>query len=209
MKIKLVLLFFICCQLAVAQDAKTILDKVSGAYDDGGYELTFTLNTIDNPAKITYTHDGKAYLRGNKFKIIVPDGTTWFDGKTQWLYLEGSDEVNVSEPTGEELLNISPIAMLNMYKSGFKLTYKGEKNESNKDLILIEMLPQQSKSDIQSIELKVDKQNNHLAEIIIKGKDKIDNHQIKHKTLKAQGLTDSYFVFDKRDYPDIEIIDLR
>lgn len=210
MKMKLLLFLLVSSQLLMAQDARVVLDKVSNAYNDkSGYEMTFTLNTIDNPAKTTYTHDGKAYLKGDKFKIIVPDGTTWFDGKTQWLYLDGSDEVNISEPTGEELLNISPIAMLNMYKSGFKLNHKGEDIRNGKTLILIEMVPQQKKSEIESMELKVDKQNYFLAEIVIEGKDKIDNQLIIHNTRKTDWLSDNYFIFNEKDYPDVEIIDLR
>lgn len=211
MRVKLLVLLFLgLSQFTFSQDARSILDKVSSAYSDvSGFVLTFTLNTIDNPAKTTYTHDGKAYLMGDKFKIVVPDGTTWFDGKTQWLYLEGSDEVNVSTPTGEELLSISPIAMLNMYKSGFKLNYKGEVTENARALYVIEMVPSKKGSEVDKMVLKVDKQNCFFAEITIKGQDKVDNQLIIRKTAKAIGLTDNYFVFNQKDYPGVEIIDLR
>lgn len=211
MKFKLlIVLFAVSLQLTFAQDARKILDKVSSVYSaESGFVLNFTLNTNDVPAKITYTHDGKAYIKGNKFKLDVPDGTTWFDGKTQWLFLEGSDEVNVSNPTGEELLSISPIAMLGIYKQGFKLVYKGEIKESNKTLYLIEMIPQKKGSEIEKFILKVDKQSYLLTGVELKGKDKVNNELIIRKTEKASGLVDSFFVFDKKNYPNVEVIDLR
>lgn len=211
MKIRvLIILLVSATQFLFAQDARKILDNVSAVYtNESGFVLNFTLNTIDGPAKVTYTQDGKAYVKGNKFKLDVPDGETWFDGKTQWLMLNGSDEVNVSNPTGEELLSISPIAMLGIYKTGFKLVYKGEVRENNKLFHQIEMIPQKKGSEILKFTLKVDKQTNLLTEVVLKGKDKVDNQLIIKKTDKATGLTDSFFVFDKKKYPNVELIDLR
>jgi len=211
MKIKLLTIILIASfQFLPAQDAKKILDNTSAVYSAGaGYVLSFTLNINDVPAKTTYTHDGKAYVKGNKFKLEVPDGTTWFDGKTQWLYLDGSDEVNVSNPTGEELLSISPIAMLNMYKSGFKLVYKGEIKENNKPLYLIEMIPLKKGSEITKFILKIDKQTNLITEAELKGKDKVNNQLVIKRTEKSTGLADAFFVFNKKDYPNVEVIDLR
>ncbi|MFR9165771.1 MAG: LolA-like putative outer membrane lipoprotein chaperone [Dysgonomonas sp.] len=149
MKIRLLVFSFIsffCIQNSSSQNAKEILDKVSSIYsDNAGFEINFTLNTEDVPNKTTYTHDGKAYIKGNKFKIDVPDGVTWFDGKTQWMYLSGNDEVNVTNPTNEELMSISPIVLLNMYKTGFKLVDKGTVTEKGKQLSVIEMIPQKKR----------------------------------------------------------------
>lgn len=210
MKSKLLtLLLLLCCQLGFSQSAKEILDRVSKRYSESGYVLTFTLNTEDVPAKTLYTHDGKAYIKGNKFKIDVPDGITWFDGKTQWMYMEGSDEVNVTNPSGDELAAISPIALLNIYKSGFTLKYKGESKEKNKSVYVIEMTPQKKNSDFSLFTLKIDKATNLFVDITLKGKNKMITNLIIKKTEKSTTLADSFFVFNKKEYPKVEIIDLR
>lgn len=46
-------------------------------------------------------------MKGNKFKIEIPDAITWFDGTTQWVYIKDTDEVNITNPTGDELQAIS------------------------------------------------------------------------------------------------------
>lgn len=206
----LFLLSILSIQLLVAQDAKSILDKVSSTYNqNNGFVLSFTIKTEDTKAKMTYSHDGKAYIKGDKFKIEVPDGTTWFDGKTQWVYMSGSDEVNVSNPTGEELTAISPVALLNIYKSGFKLNSKGTKTEKGKTVYVIEMIPQKKNSEVTKFLLNIDKATNYLTAVTLYQKDKVNNHLIINNTQKASGLTDNSFVFNKKEYPNVEVIDLR
>jgi len=53
----------------------------------------------------------------NKFKLEMPDMETWFDGKTQWVWIKSTNEVNVSTPSSAEIAAISPLALLNIYKA--------------------------------------------------------------------------------------------
>lgn len=211
MRARLFILFsIVSLGILYSQNASDILAKVSNAYsENSGYVLTFTLNSEDVASKTTYSHDGKAYIKGNKFKIDVPDGVTWFDGKTQWIYLEESEEVNVTSPTGEELMAISPVALLNMYKKGFKLSYKGEVKDKGKAVYIIDMIPQKKGGDITKITLKVDKVSSLFTEITIKDKNGINNSLIIRKSEKGSNLLDSFFVFNKKNYPNVEVIDLR
>ena len=212
MRIKLILipLFFVSFFCYSQNDAKSVMDKVSAVYSNEiGFVLDFTLNTEDTQSKITYSHDGKAYIKGNKFKIEVPDGITWFDGKTQWVFMNGGDEVNVSNPSGEELAAISPVALLNLYKSGFKLSKKEQKTQKGQVIYVIEMIPVKRGSDILKIVLSVDRVSYRIASITLEGKDKVNNHLLVRSQARDTNMLDNVFVFDKKKYPDVEIIDLR
>ncbi|MEN9918898.1 MAG: hypothetical protein RL662_1334 [Bacteroidota bacterium] len=193
-----------------AQNARTILDNASKAYNAaGGINASFTINTEDTRNKVKYSQDGKALLKGNKFKIVVPDGSTWFDGKTQWVYAEGSDEVNVSNPTGEELAGVSPSVLLNIYKTGFKLSNRGERKEKGKTVYIIDLMPESKKSEFSKMTVTIDKATNLFTSVTMSSKNGINNHLIINKLQTGSTLTDNTFVFNKKEYPNVEVIDLR
>ncbi len=205
-----ILVFLLCVFGLNAQNAKDILDKANLAYNQaGGITASFTVNTEDIKGKTVYSQDGKAYLKGNKFKIDVPDGITWFDGKTQWVYAKGSDEVNVSNPTGEELAGVSPSVLLSLYKAGFKLNYKGEKKEKTKTVYIVEMIPLGKKTEFSKMIVTIDKATNIFTSVSTYGKDGVDNHLIINKIQTGVSLADNIFIFNKKEYPGVEVIDLR
>lgn len=200
----------LCVFCLNAQNAKDILDKANLAYNQaGGITASFTINTEDVKGKTIYSQDGKAYLKGNRFKIDVPDGITWFDGKTQWVYAKGGDEVNVSNPTGEELAGVSPSVLLSLYKVGFKLNYKGEKKEKSKIVYVVEMIPLGKKTEFSKMVVNIDKVSNIFTSVSIFGKDGRNNHLIINKIQTGVSLSDNVFIFNKREYPSVEVVDLR
>lgn len=211
MKINLLIILFFASFFSVgAQNARTILDNANKAYNNaGGITASFTINTEDVGAKVTYSQDGKAYLKGNKFKIDVPDGITWFDGSTQWVYIKGSNEVNISNPAGEELAGVSPAVLLNIYKTGFKLDYKGETRENGKTVYVVEMIPESSNSEYSKMSINIDKTTNLFTSIKLFGKNKMNNHLIIRSLQTKTNPLDGTFVFNKKDYPGVEVIDLR
>lgn len=211
MKLKLFILVFLCLSVTThAQNARAILDKASAAYNNaGGISASFTLDIKDTKKKQTYSSDGKAWLKGNKFKFETPDGITWFDGKTQWVYIKDSDEVNITTPTGQELQAISPSAIFNMYKSGFSLTYKGEKIVKGKTVLEVDMVPQKKGQDITKITVQIDKSTNIFSSITMIDKSGIQNILTISKIQTGANILDITFVFNKKDFPTSEMIDLR
>ena len=84
-------------------DAQDILDRTATAFRQaGGIQADFTVQTYAKGA-LQGSSVGTIRLKGEKFLLDADGVKTWFDGRTQWSYLTNSDEVNVSEPTPEEL----------------------------------------------------------------------------------------------------------
>lgn len=192
-----------------AQNARSILDRAAEAYNNAGsVAVTFTLDTKDDKSQTTYSYEGNAYMKGDKFKIELPDGITWFDGSTQWVYVKDTEEVNVSNPTGEELQAISPSAIFGIYKKGFDLAYKGEKRVDGRTVQEIELTPQK-KSEFSKIIVQIDKNSNIFSRIILIDRVGVEN-TLSIKSYKPdQNIADSMFMFSKSEYPDVEVIDLR
>jgi len=193
-----------------AQDARTILDKAADVYNKaGGIRAGFVLDAKDPNSKVTHSYDGTALLKGNKFRIEIPDAITWFDGTTQWVYMKDTEEVSVTTPDENELQGISPAYLFNIYKKGFKLIYKGEIREGGKTKVMVEMIPEKKDSSIKSILVHIDKESNMFSSIKLVDKSGLENslHIVKFKP--GVDIADNTFIFNKSDYPDVEIVDLR
>lgn len=193
-----------------AQNAASILDKAASAYEDSnGLTAYFTMQTRSEVQKVSESFDGTVDIKGDKFVLKTPEMITWFDGTTQWSFVEHNEEVNVSTPTGEELQATNPALLLRSYKKGFTARYKGESTASNgKAAYDIELVPKK-KSDIVRVELQIEKFSGLPASIAVFSKNGISNTIRISKMKTGVNQPDSYFVFNKKEYPDVEIIDLR
>ncbi len=211
MKLKLLILFTLIPFLGIeAQNARAILDKAAAAYTKaGGLTASFTLDSKEIKTKSIYSIDGTISMKGDRFKIDIPDATTWFDGKTQWVYMKGTDEVNITEPTGEELQGISPSSIFSIYKQGFDLLYKGEKKVAGIALFEVELISQNKSSNFTKIIVQIDKTTNLFHQIILFDKSGYENKLSIRKMKTNINLLDKTFIFNKSEYPDVEIIDLR
>lgn len=193
-----------------AQSATSILDKAASVYEDSnGLKAHFTMQTRSDVQKVSESFDGTIDIKGDKFVLKTPDMITWFDGTTQWSYVERNEEVNVSTPTGEELQATNPALLLRSHKKGFSATLKGESTAPNgKAAYDIELTPKK-KSDIIRVELQIEKFSGLPASIAVFVKNGLSNTIRIGKMETGVNQPDSFFVFNEKDYPDTEIVDLR
>ena len=128
---------FLCFLLGLglgahAQNANDILRKAAAAYENSnGISASFTMFTRSAGQNAGESFEGTIQMKGDKFTLVTPEALTWFNGTTQWTYVERNDEVNVTNPTGEELQFTNPALLLNSYKKGFTAAYKGESTAQN------------------------------------------------------------------------------
>jgi outer membrane lipoprotein-sorting protein len=215
------LLFIIVCFVLIAfyspsgfaqkdQKAKEWIDKSSDAFQKGrAMSIRFTMNVKDITLKATESFDGTIDLSGPKFHIDTPDMETWFDGKTQWILQKGFDEVNVTEPHPEEIQALNPSTIFSIYKKGCNYKYLGEKKHDSGKVHEVELILQNKNSEITKIALQIASDNYMPTKIHIFYKNKIENIIHIHKYQKNLDLLDSVFTFNKKKYPNVEIIDLR
>lgn len=203
MKKILFFLFFLCSAGNVAAqkdvEAKKILDKAASEFSKaGGVEIGFTL-------KSTQTMRGTLKIKGQKFQLQTPSSITWYDGKTQWTYLESSEEVNISIPTAEELQQINPHAWVTCYKKGFDYKYNGTVGNAYK----ITLTPEQPNQEVKQIVLLLKRTDYTPFEFMVTDRNG-QSHTISVHTYRTkQNYSDTIFRFDSKSYPRAEVIDLR
>ena len=191
-------------------EAKTILDKAYSSYENSkGIKMSFSVATTDENGTAYQAQKGTALVKGNKFKIEMPTIDTWFDGKTQWVLMKDLNEVNISNPSPEEIASISPLALLSMYKTGYTLKNPVTKTVNGKSASVIDMTPTMSKSDFNNISVAIDKKTNTVLQVNLTMKNGMKN-KIDISDYNANyNFPDTDFVFDKGKFPKVEIIDLR
>ena len=192
------IMMLLLCVGAHAESAKRILDKAAATVSNpGGVQAHFQMIS-----KQFGTTSGEIAVKGTKFHATTPDATIWFDGKTQWTYMKGNDEVNISNPTEAQLQAINPYNFINIYKKGYKLSAKKVDNAFE-----VHLVPTDKNRKIQEMYIIVDQQsyrpthvkmlqNGKWSVLIISG-------------LKSTSLSDGMFQFNAKDFPQAEIIDLR
>lgn len=195
---------------ATAQNAADILGKAAAAYDkSGGIEASFTTHTRAPQQNVAESFAGSIRMKGEKFMLKTPDMNIWFDGKTQWSYMERNDEVNITNPSGEELQMTNPVLLLGAYKKGFTAVYKGESTATNGKLAYDVELTPKKKGDILRVSLQIEKNSYLPLGIAVEAKNNVSTTIRIDKLKTGANLPDSYFVFKQSDYPDAEVVDLR
>jgi len=191
-------------------DARKIIDKTYNKYiSSEGIKLSFVFTTLNADGTEYDSQNGVASIKGDKFHIEMENMDVWFDGKTQWVLMKGIDEVNISNPSESELTSISPLALLGIYKDGYLLNAPLSKTINGKSVNQIEMTPVNGNREFKTISVFIDKSNDRLVQANftmnnnMQTKIDITDYNDNYK------FSDSTFVFDKKQFPNVEIVDLR
>lgn len=191
--------------------AKSILAEVSNKYKNYDVIKTDFSYTLENPqAKIKETQTGTLYVKSkaNKYKIILKGQELISDGKNQWTYLKADKEVQLSEvDNSSEALN--PARIFTIYEKGFKSLYTNDTKVNGRLVHNIDLTPTDAKRSFFKVRLQIDKLSKQISNAVIF--DKNGNrytYTIKTFTPNVK-VPESTFAFDAKQYPGVEVVDLR
>lgn len=194
-----------------AQDvkAKKILDQVSlKTRNYKTMKVDFSVTMENKASKIKEVRGGVVYLKGKKYKASYMKTDVYCDSKTIWTHSIEDEEVNISNVENREKEGsiFDPTKLLTIYEKGFKHKYIGLAN----NLYEIDLYPINAKKKaFYSIKLLADKTKMQISTIKYFGKDG-NNYLVEIKGLTPNiQIADNVFVFDKKKYPNVEVIDLR
>lgn len=210
----LITILFLGSNLIFAQEdpeAKKILDKLSEKTKShkvikSDFEVIFksTKDNMQNTSKGTIT------MKGEMYRLNFMDSEAFFDGKTLWNYIPEVNEVNISEPelNDDDLLN-NPKQLFTVYENDYKYQLIKTMTDGNINYALVDLYPNNLDEEYSRIRLQINTNEYFLSSATIFGKDG-SNYSIKISNYKTNlELDDSYFIFDKNKYKDIEVVDLR
>lgn len=194
-------------QVAQAQNGTAALDRVvEKIRRSGDLSAAFTLtvyNALNEPGD---KQSGTIKLSGDKFYWTTPAMTVWYNGQLQWAYVKASEEVNLTEPTPAEIASINPYTLITTYKQNFNVKALKAKNSQQR---VAELTPKKKGTQIDRVVLTVNASNWMPQSFQIYYSDRTHSTIALSRLVTGQNFSDATFVFDKKQYPKAEVIDLR
>lgn len=188
-------------------EAVRILDKFSStALAAPSIFMKFDL-VMDNQLEGTNNSaSGSIILSKDKYKLEMPDNMIWFNGETSWNYLPAEKEVTITRADRkDDSFQSKPSAIFSMYKKGYKIRLVEERPES----YLIDLYPEDIKTDLIRVRLTLDRSSLDLKSLEYKNRDGlIVTLNVKEYNLKLKPDA-SVFSFAPGQYKGVEIIDMR
>ena len=189
---RLMMLSVMLCSLLMCygqQTAMKVLDQAATKFKTAGsltIGYTFSMNGQQG--------SGTILMSGQKFRNDLGDHIVWFDGKTMWTLVKANEEVNVTEPTPQEIAAMNPYAFVSMYKNGYSASFgKSTKKKGGAKKILLRL----AKSSLQPTYVSMTAADGNVVNINV-------------TSFKSGAkFGDSTFRFHPKSYPNVEVVDLR
>lgn len=188
--------------MAQENEGQTLLDRLIDRFrKTNGVWVQYEAQSSEG------TSVGYIQLKGNKFLLKSSGMITWFDGQTQWTYLEANDEVNISEPALEDLQTLSPLAWIELYRNG---GYTVQMESSGQRASVVVMTTDDASREWQCIRLYVEKAELRPLELSMRSRSSQEDIVIRFLYYEdGKDYPDSLFTFNPKEYPTAEVIDLR
>lgn len=188
--------------------AKEILNKVSIKIKSYTcYKIDFTYKMENAQKKINEVKTGSVIIKGNKYYLDITGQIVICDGKTTWAYIKDANEVNIDNVrTDDDAIN--PTKLMDTYNKNYKCKLIKKTSENGKYVQIINLTPIKGKKYFK-VRLTIDKAQQQIISSIVYDKDGTTYTYLVTKFTSNIQVTDANFIFNKTNYPDVEINDMR
>lgn len=199
------ILLFIAAVVSMqaAGNADAIINQVVKTYRAAnGISVNYIITTDQGQTS------GNIAMRGEKFRMLSADLKCWYNGTLQWSYTPVTEEVNITQPTAEELQMVNPYSIISSFRQTFSTQLLKSATASNHE---VQMLPKNGKStDIKSVRLTINRTTSLPVKIIFELKDRSSVIVTLSNYKTQQNFPDNTFVFNKAMVPaGTPVVDLR
>lgn len=201
-------LFIATTTQSMAQGDKkstAILDAMSAKYQKiKSFKAIFTYAPEGGKAL-----KGDVTVKGTKFRLKMAGQEIFNDGKLMATYIKETNEVNLQDFDPTATGELDPTKIYSAYKKGFKYTFLEEKKIGSQVVEVVELTPTNKNSQVTKVQIQVNKADKSINnwKIFPKSGDKVT-----YKLDQFQPdvtVADNFFVFNAKQYPGVEVVDLR
>lgn len=192
--------------------AKALLTKVRQKYD--GYQslqADFTLE-INMPEQPQETQSGTLARKGDQYRMTLNSYEVISDGQSVWLIMNNNKEVQINDmpEEGEDDSILSPQSLFSIYERGdFVYAITNEYKDGGRTIQEVEFKPLDDDSDYAKLRLSVDKNKTEVVSVEAFAKDGSRYKLLMRNVQPNKAFPANHFTFDKAQYPDYYVEDLR
>ncbi len=171
------------------------------------YSSRFSLEYYIDVDEKTETQMGAVDMKGRFFRIEFRDTEIKFNGKTQWNYVASDNEVTVTQPSQADLRESNPMSMIELTLTTTRLV-SNEKFQVG-GCYVVHCIPNEPKKvEYIKITLYIDNKTYLPRKIILRQRNG-DRITMSFLDLHKVNYNPKLFVFNKTEYPNVTVNDLR
>jgi outer membrane lipoprotein-sorting protein len=189
--------------------ALEVLEAMSKKYKTmTAFEANLSHSLINETEGVKEESKAKITVKGEKFVLSLGDQEIFNNGTTVWTYLPSAKEVSIDnyDPSSDD---INPIKVFEIYKKGFKYLHLGEKTEAGIAVEEIDLVPEKKNAQYFKIKMFISKKDKSIQSWTMFDR---SGNKYKYTIIKFVPnikVEDSFFNFDLKKHPGIEVNELR
>jgi outer membrane lipoprotein carrier protein len=211
-KIGTTLIFILLSQSCFAQydpKALEILDAMSKKYKSfTAFEANLSVALTNDVEKIKEEFKGKIIVKGDKYKLSLPEQEVINNGSTIWTYLPDAKEVNIDN-VDTKADEVNPSKFYEIYKKGFKYLQMEDIVENSIPCNVVDLVPEKRDAQYFKIKMNISKKDKSVLSFTMFDKSGNKYKYTISKFSPNAKIDDAVFAFDPKKYPGVEVVDLR
>lgn len=189
--------------------AEKLLNSVSEKIDSSEtFKINFTYTLENLIENINQDSDGSIVIKDDNYLLEFMGIKQLCDSKKVYSIVPENEEIIISNIDKDESETIKPSKLLKFYREGYLILWDKKELILEKEIQFVKLIPINSNSDIDYLQLGIDISNNDIVKLIEIGKNKTKTILTVNQLQYDIEIDLNFFVFSEEDYPDYYIENL-
>ena len=210
-KIILLLSIFSLIKLQSQNDirAEILLNNVSEKIDKSeSFKISFTYTLENLIENINQDSDGTIIIQNDNYVLEFMGIKQLCDSKKVYSIVPENEEIIITDIEEDESETIKPSKLLTFYREGYLILWDKKEIYFEKEIQFVKLIPINSESDIDYLQLGIDLKSNDIVKLIEIGKNNTKTILTVNNLEYNTDIDLNLFVFKEEDYPNYYIENL-
>ena len=189
--------------------AEKLLNSVSEKIDSSEtFKINFTYTLENLIENINQDSDGSIVIKDDNYLLEFMGIKQLCDSKKVYSIVPENEEIIISNIDEDESETIKPSKLLKFYREGYLILWDKKELILEKEIQFVKLIPINSNSDIDYLQLGINISNNDIVKLIEIGKNKTKTILTVNQLQYDIEIDLNFFIFSEEDYPDYYIENL-